>query len=135
MGKTIVLSVSLCLFIGCSNGVEPPPGAFVYEAYDSTGALGVSGWLTLSITDSSHITGEWHFSRAGNVEAVGPQLGDGTHSGAFYEGSLSLNLNPQMIDNNVILSGTLTGNTYSGKWTWITYAGETNRGSFSAVRK
>lgn len=135
MTKQVLFIFSFGFFIGCRNAVEPPPGAFDYEAYDSAGVLGVSGWLTLTITDSSHITGEWHFKRAGNVEAMGPQLGDGTHSGAFHEGGLSLNLNPQMIDNNVVLIGTYTGNTYSGRWLWLTLAGETNHGSFRAVRE
>ena len=135
MGKTILLFVSLCLLIGCSNAVEPPPGAFNYEAYDSTGALGVTGWLTITITDSSHIAGEWHFKKAGNPEAMGPQLGSGVHTGGFYNGNMNLNLNPQMIDNNLVLSGTFTGNTYRGKWMWITFAGETNHGSFRAVRE
>ena len=112
-----------------------PAGAFQYKAYDSTGSLVVQGWMTLVMEDSTRITGEWHFSKVDDPQNIGPHFGDGQLVAGFYGGSLSANLNPKYVDNNVFLNGQYAGNTFSGNWFWEGFPGVLNYGSFQAVKQ
>ncbi|MCL6100815.1 MAG: hypothetical protein M1391_19830 [Bacteroidetes bacterium] len=51
------------------------------------------------------------------------------------KGTVSINLNPNFVDNNVVLQGTMSSDGFNGKWEWIGFAGKLNGGSFNAVRK
>jgi len=137
--RRLILVVLFFAVIGCNkeNAIEPvPSGAFQYRAYDTTGTLIVNGSFTLIIQDSSHIKGEWHFTKMNDPHDVtGPQFGDGQLSGIFLDSILSINLNPKFVDNNVLLCGRFTGNDYIGTWNWMSYIGWTGRGSFDAHRQ
>jgi hypothetical protein len=133
----------LCLFIAVPfflmNCDQPTnsisKGALQYTSYDSSGTPLVNGWFTMNFSDSVTISGEWHFKPIGNPKNIGPQTGDGNLVGGVRNGQVWVELNPQFMDNNLRLSGTLQGNRYSGQWTWISFIGITNAGSFEAVKK
>ena len=130
----IVLSAA---FIRCNDQpTQPvPAGAYQYTSYDTLGAAMVTGWFAIQKTDSNHISGEWHFSPLAKTKDVGPQTGDGNFAGTIDGNQMYMEIDPQYIDNNLELSGTIQGNRYSGRWTWISFVGVTNHGNFEAVKK
>ena len=101
-----------------------PFGKFSYTAYDTLGNAIYSGSLVL-YQEGTEITGYWEFQdgRSGDL--------DGTIQGT----EMSLNLNPGFIDNNLLLHGTLSGNTYSGVWQQVGFPGIMDQGSFTAVKQ
>ncbi len=138
MKKIITVSLFALILIGCKKDqpVEPiPSGAFQYMAYDTTGTLVVDGWLTIRIQDSTHVEGEWHFTKSTSASSVGPQVGDGHLVGVFERGMLSINLNPEYIDNNVFLIGQYTTISYNGTWSWSGFPGVFNGGRFQTKRQ
>ena len=56
-------------------------------------------------------------------------------SGTLMRGkrSVVIDLNPDMFDSNVVLSGTITNGSLSGKWYHATIAGGEEMGSFSVT--
>jgi hypothetical protein len=112
-----------------------PAGAYFYSAFDNDGQTLVEGWFTLEFSDSSKVTGEWHFNARTDQKDIGRQVGDGKLSGSFADTLLWVDLNPGWIDNNVILHGTLDDGVYRGGWDWVTFIGVTSHGSFEAVRR
>ncbi len=137
--KTLLLCCALVFVLGCHTdsplSSAPPAGAFQYTAFDSTGRAVASGWFTMTVQDSSHITGEWHFAKIGTPSGIGPQTGDGTLSGHISGGMLNIALNPGWADNNVFLYGPLSAGAYRGSWTWISFRGITGRGTFSSLKR
>ena len=65
----------------------------------------------------------------------GPQVGMGTFVGEIHGNVVGLNLNPGWADNNVVLNGEMENGTYAGRWEWITFAGVTYTGNFTAVKR
>jgi hypothetical protein len=114
---------------------DGPQGSYAYTGYDSTGVALVKGWLTITFADSVCITGDWKFARVAVGQGLGPQIGDGQLVGGRDNNEVWINLNPQMRDNNVLLRGILDETTYQGDWTWVTFAGPTTGGAFTAVKK
>ena len=125
------------LWFGCKGTTTGcvPSGAFAYTSYDSSGVAVVTGWFTMDLSDSSAVTGEWHFRPIGDPERIGPQTGTGELAGGFYDGELSVDLHPGWMDNNILLSGTLEDDDYTGEWMWISFIGITNQGTFVAERR
>ena len=114
----------------------PPAGRYEYSGYDSTGIQFVQGSFTIDWKDSVTLSGEWQFMLIRETENIGPQIGKGTIVGGFRNDTiLWLGLNPNMMDNNVVLDGTLHGNDYRGRWMWGTFSGITNSGTFVAEKK
>ncbi len=136
---TLFTAITFLLIIGCQKNttIEPiPAGSFQYKAYDTTGTPLITGWFTLIIHDSSHISGEWHFRNINGPHNIsGPQVGDGQLSGHFQDSILSIDLNPNFVDNIVFLYGRFTSNEYVGTWNWMSEIGWTGRGSFEAHRQ
>jgi hypothetical protein len=124
------------LLVGCRGTTTEwvPSGAFAYTSYDSSGTAVVAGWLTMDLSDSSAVTGEWHFRPIGDPERIGPQTGAGELAGGFYDDQLSVDLHPGWIDSNILLCGTLEDDDYTGEWMWISFTGITNSGAFEAER-
>jgi hypothetical protein len=48
---------------------------------------------------------------------------------------LSINLNPDYVDNNVLLTGRFSRTGYSGQWQWVGFRGVITSGTFQAVRR
>jgi hypothetical protein len=140
------ITVSLLLFIllsckkdnstiGIEIGFEPgPPGSFSYLSYDSLGSPVVSGWLQFEFTDSVRIKGSWQLKNLTGRSDLGPQTGEGELVGSIKGSSISMELNPGVIDNNLGLSGTLSGTRIEGEWFWISFVGITNWGTFKAAK-
>lgn len=130
------LFLILVLPVGsCEQIVDPAPFlAFHYTSYDSTGIKVAQGWFTMDISDPDSVTGEWHFNSVDNARSIGPQTGDGELIGGFHDALLWIELQPQYRDNNLQLQGEFTGERFTGKWMWISFAGISNSGRFEAVR-
>ena len=107
--------------------------AYQYVGYSSDGLVIVRGTLTLSVSPVGRVVGRWEL-RGANPGRIGPQVGRGTLTGSFVDGILSINLNPQNADNNVLLSGRFNRTTYAGRWEWVGFPGVLNAGTFRADR-
>ncbi len=133
----VVLLVAAGLVAGCKDNPvadDIPTGAFRYIGYDTLGQAVVQGYLRMALTDSNRIEGDWALVAIAGESTVGPQTGSGSLEGEIVGTTIRLNLNPQMIDNNVLLSGELRGNIYAGEWMFVGFPGVLNRGTFAARR-
>jgi len=99
-------------------------GAYKYSASDTLGTIVTTGTIAFYQKDSQ-LNGPWRFDdgRSGNLK--------GTITGA----QVYIDLSPQYADNNLILRGTLAGNSFSGLWSHIGFPGELARGSFIATKQ
>jgi len=66
---------------------------------------------------------------------IGPQVGRGKLTGRVYGTTIGLGLNPDMVDNNVFLAGTIVGGRITGVWEYAGFPGVLNRGTFAAALK
>ncbi|MBU0473551.1 MAG: hypothetical protein KKF62_05265 [Bacteroidetes bacterium] len=139
MRKIFLIGLIIAGFVitSCNDSaVEPDPTEmYLYKSYDSTGIKIVEGWITINFTDSLGILGEWELKKVGNSENIGPQVGTGKLVGSKHGDLTFVELNPQFIDNNLILTGTLEQGKYVGEWQYISYVGITNYGTFEANKK
>jgi hypothetical protein len=120
-----------------STYVQPAPslpGAFSYTGRDSSGSVAVDGWLWITGSGAGRVSGEWDFRARGEPHSIGPQVGDGILWGWLELGRLEIDLNPVTPNNNVVLSGVLVGDRYSGEWTWYVSYVPKSRGVFEAQR-
>ena len=117
----------LSLFFSCSypeNDVgDLQTGAFAYSQYNRSGDLVVRGTIAFDEADST-ITGYWLFENGRSGDLTGTES----------NGQIDLNLNPHLVDSNLLLHGTLSGETFSGEWEMIGFPGVTDRGTFIAIR-
>ena len=124
------------LWFGCKRTSESVPNnAYAYTSYDSSGAAIVSGWFTLTTSDSTNISGEWHFAPIGDPQRIGPQIGDGKLIGGLNGQKVWIELNHEVRNNNLQLNGNIEQGHMDGQWTWISYDGIANQGMFHAARK
>ena len=138
--KTVILCIafaSFLLIISCSD--DSPTNSsmktYKYTGYDSTGNKIISGYLWIDSVDSTVVKGRWDFKKVSSEENLGPQIGKGSFEGIKdSHGSMSLNLNPEWIDNNVFLIGSFHNSHYNGDWNYVGFPGVINSGSFEAVQ-
>jgi hypothetical protein len=134
--SVFVLELTLSLWFGCKHTSESiPQGAYAYTSYDSSGVELVSGWFTMIVSDSTTVSGEWHFSPIGSPQKIGPQTGDGKLVGGMNGEKVWIELNSGVRNNNLQLNGISAQSRIDGQWTWISYDGIANQGIFHAVRK
>jgi hypothetical protein len=122
----------------CSRSNKAQPsllGEYQYTGYDKGGNKIVEGRLSIESLASTQIKGNWQLNKIGNPEKLGPQVGKGTFAGEIIEDKVTINLNPEMADNNVSLTGRIDGGNFRGTWSFSGFAGEINRGTFEARRK
>ena len=93
------------------------------------------GWLSLDTTASNPINGQWSLEGIGDPDVIGPQDGNGTLQGWLTGDTLWVNLQPQIFDNNIYLSGSFQAEQFSGIWLFATAAGLTAEGTFEAIRR
>jgi hypothetical protein len=107
---------------------------YKYTGYDSTGVKIISGYLWIDSIDSVEVKGRWRFNLVSNCENMGPQIGKGNFEGTTgMWGQMLLNLNPGIIDNNVLLEGSMQlSYRIDGRWSYIGFPGVINWGSFEA---
>jgi hypothetical protein len=108
--------------------------ALQYVGYSRDGIVVVRGTLTLSVSTVGRVVGRWEL-RGADPARIGPQVGRGTLTGNLVDGILSINLNPQNADNNVLLSGRFSRTEYAGRWEWVGLRGVLNAGTFRAGRR
>ncbi len=87
------------------------------------------------VSDSTTVSGEWHFAPIGSPQKIGPQTGDGKLVGGMNGEKVWIELNSGVRNNNLQLNGTSAQSRIDGQWTWISYDGIANQGMFHAVRK
>jgi hypothetical protein len=112
-----------------------PMGDYEYSGYDKNKAKIVEGSLSITSVESGRIKGQWQLRKVGNAQNIGPQVGKGDLDGQIKEDEITIDLNPNMIDNNVVLSGKFDEKkSFSGTWSFNGFAGGLNRGTFEARR-
>lgn len=138
--KVLIILLFFCIVISCEKddsfiGFEPgPSGSFNYQSYDSLGFLIVIGWLKFEHTDSVMIEGSWQLNNINNRNDIGPQFGQGELIGSITDSQIWMELNPQFVDHNMHLEGTINDKIIEGKWYWISIRGVTNWGTFKASK-
>src|SRR6266542_3597010 len=65
----------------------------------------------------------------------GTQVGSGDLVGSIIKGEIYINLNPNISDSNVNLSGTIEGIRFHGTWSFNGYAGALNQGTLAATAR
>lgn len=130
-----LLVLSLIVFYSCEDS-DPNsfPKSYKYNGYDSSWNKIIEGYLWIDSIDSVEVKGGWRFNRVSNCENIGPQIGHGNFEGTTnMRGTLSLNLNPGMIDNNVLLDCSMRlPYRIDGQWSYIGFPGVINWGRFEA---
>jgi len=139
MKKLILFLAAFTFLFFYSCGDDSPTNSsmktYKYSGYDSTGNKIISGYLWIDSFDSTVVKGKWDFKQVSNEENLGPQIGKGNFEGIKdSQGSMSLNLNPEWIDNNVFLIGSFQNSHYNGDWNYVGFPGVINSGSFEAVQ-
>ncbi len=123
-----VATIPLFLLAACQDiGIDseaPNLGVFSYTSFDNLGNTKERGSLVLH-RDNETVTGTWQFQpgRSGKLE------------GFIADTSMTLNLNPGVVDNNLVLRGKLTPTTYEGEWQQIGLPGIMDSGRFSAFKQ
>src|SRR5437868_2341095 len=89
-----------------------PTGEYQYAGYATNGDKIVEGRLSITSVEPRRINeeafeikGNWQLNRIDDPEKIGPQTGTGELLGSIEKGEISIDLNPNMNDNNVILRG------------------------------
>ena len=134
-----ILVLSLLIFNRCKQASETvvfdvPQGSYAYFGYDTSSTLVAKGWFKYEYEDSVNIKGHWKFKKIGNPGNIGPQDGEGELVGMISDTSVSINLQPNFADNNIILVGKFDNKYIYGNWQWVTFAGITNSGKFNSMK-
>lgn len=118
---------------------------YTYTGYNQAGNKLITGSLRITYEKTADtkypisIKGMWNFKKFGNNGDPSHLVGEGLLQGMVNaEGQIFINLHPGWMDNNVFLNGCFKDIKYGnfeGTWTYSTYAGVTDEGSFQAVRK
>jgi len=137
--KTVILCIALISFLIFSSCSDDSPTnssmtTYKYTGYDTTGKKIIEGYLWIDSIDSVEVGGRWHFNLVSNCENTGPQIGNGNFEGTTdMWGHMLLNLNPGMIDNNVLLEGSMQiSHRIDGQWSYVGFPGVINWGGFEA---
>ena len=124
----------LCLLFACScEDKENSNGTYKYTAYFGKSlVVCASGFIEMTIAIDSTITGSWEISAANEFseKEIGPQIGTGKLEGSIKAEKIFINLNPEWIDNNILLNADYSKDQFAGSWVWSTFIGPTASGSF-----
>jgi hypothetical protein len=74
--------------------------------------------------------GYWHLKAAREGFPIQRAEG-GRYSGRVEGDEVTIDLNPDMIDNNVVLVGRAIGGMMTGRWQYSSFAGSREMGSFT----
>jgi hypothetical protein len=114
------------------------PAQWKYVTKDADGNKLTEGLLTMPFPPKEGINfvGSWqakYVGPDGQRDKIGPQLNGGRLAGVLSDGQLRIQLNPNMNDNNVTLTGTVKEDRITGTWEYSTFTGVTNKGTFEAM--
>ncbi|MCI0614497.1 hypothetical protein L0244_16035 [bacterium] len=131
-----LILTAIFLFAGCNDDDEgAQTGSYRYTAFLNNSPV-VEGTIQIDSLNTQNVSGQWDFHAVGDERNdVGPQIGSGNFTGSFDGAAVTINLNPEMADNNVTLHGTFTGDTIRGEWSFSGFAGVINHGPFMAQRE
>lgn len=139
--RVIIIFITFASFLLFSSCSEDSPTnslttTYKYTGYDSSWNKIVTGYLWIESIDSIEVKGRWDFKLTGEEENLGPQIGQGDFEGITdISGTMSLNLNPGWVDNNVILNGnTFLPYRFDGMWSYVGFPGIINWGRFEATQ-
>jgi hypothetical protein len=138
--KTLILFIAIAtisLFSSCDevSSSNKARQIYKYTGYDSSWNKIITGYLWVDSIDSVEVKGRWDFKLVNTEENFGPQIGSGNFEGhKDTRGSMQINLNPDLIDNNVVLDGSLLNSHYDGSWSYIGFPGLINCGRFEAIQ-
>ncbi len=122
-------------FLGACDENQTKMGIYRYTAFLNNSPI-VQGFIHLDSLSNGNVRGRWELNFVGAASNdVGPQVGTGTFEGTLDGEVLSINLNPEMADNNVFLQGTFQGDTIRGEWNFSGFAGVISQGTFLAERQ
>ena len=127
----VLSATALMLFYSCEDSDSNYfPKVYKYTSYDSTGNKIIAGYLWIDNIDSSKVKGRWQFNLISDCENIGPQICHGNFEGTVNMlGTLSLNLNPGMLDNNVLLDCSMRlPYRIDGRWSYVGISGVINWG-------
>ena len=138
-----IAAVSCSRVMMAEQSKPAPIGDYAYTSFDKSGEKVVEGRISIESVEPRRIgndevpqiKGTWELKKVGNQQPIGGQVGIGELNGSIVKGEIILDLNPNMNDANVILTGTIEGKRFHGKWSFNGYAGSLNAGTFEAIRK
>ncbi len=119
-------------FFACQGTLGPSEDEYNYRAYDQSGKLVVTGTLKFEQLDIKGVKGSWQLRNVNGSDMTGISEAFGVFEGSLKGDALYLDLHPGWRDNNVILQGLLSGDSYRGEWAYIGYPGVLNEGNFEA---
>lgn len=128
---------SLCLIVAClvfAAGCAKEDSTLVFRDFAgnvvATGDLQIPDHLPSA---GQSFEGRWQLtSSSGSFPAT--SVKSGKYSGKVHGQGVSIDLNPGMFDNSVVLSGSITNGSLSGNWYHVTIAGGKEMGSFSVTQ-
>jgi hypothetical protein len=128
-----LILIAIFLIAGCSDDKSTAStGSYRYTAYLNS-TLVVEGTIQIDSLSTQNVSGRWNFHAVGEPRNdIGPQIGTGNFTGSFDGSALTINLNPDMADNNVTLTGIFDANTIRGEWSFSGFAGVISHGTFIA---
>ena len=128
----VIAVVSILTSCGDDSSTNSSMTSYKYTGYDSSWNKIIEGYLWFDSIDSVEVKGRWRFNLVSNCKNTGPQIGHGNFEGTANPlGTLSLNLNPGMIDNNVLLDCSMRlPYRIDGRWSYIGFPGVINWGRF-----
>ena len=137
-------AVGLVLVAACSAGGTAPGGltrswkvgpnqtGYTVASASHPNTVLLRGNWNFQIAADSTVTGTWgaYWLSADTLAQVGPQIGSGKLRGRWLgDGTLSVDMNPNQVDNNVLVRVEPTGLS-DGTWIWSTLGGPWTGGPF-----
>ena len=109
-----------------------------YVTHDGAGDALTKGVLTLPypLQEGVRFVGSWQAKYVGpdtQRDSIGPQINGGKLNGDLTDGQLTLQLNPNMNDNNVQFVARVDGERLTGRWEYSNFAGLAAKGTFEAL--
>ena len=104
---------------------------------DAAGAVVATGHLRLPDRlppVGQSFEGTWQLASAGGVFPTGAAT-SGTYTGVVHGRDVSIDLNPGVADNKVVLSGSVANGALTGRWRYETFAGRKDKGTFTVGRQ
>ncbi|MGD8307704.1 MAG: hypothetical protein PVF17_13685 [Ignavibacteria bacterium] len=141
MKKTLsgfaILSLLLLLNFCAASEVyqEFPYGNLQYRSYNFRGDLVGEGTLYISQSDSNSVTGNWNIRKVRDCNTCGTaQFGSGFLTGYIENDVMYINLNPDEIEVDTYLTGSVESGEFKGKWNWQDQVGFGYYGTFEATK-
>jgi hypothetical protein len=115
-------------------------GTLDYVAWADSGTRLLEGVLTIMGQSNQHVSGTWEIHWAAGADTanpndIGPQMGTGDLIGVVQDTTVSIDLTPGFVDNNVGLLGCVTAEGFAGTWSHVGIAGEIAHGPFAATKR